>query len=60
MYVVFTNNSKMMNFLNSGKDKTPVTCQRGVYQRPCDCGKFYVEKTHQNFKKHLQLLVSWM
>ena len=54
MYVVFTNNLKIINLLNSGKDKTPVTRQRGVYQIPCDCGKFYVGRTHQNFEKHLQ------
>jgi hypothetical protein len=47
-YVVFTNNFKIMNFLNSGKDRTPVTCQRRVSQIPCDCGKYYVGRTHQN------------
>ena len=34
LYVVFTNNFKIINFLNSGKDKTLVTRQRGVYQIP--------------------------
>ena len=53
-YVVFTNNFKIMNFLNSGKDITPVTRQRGVYQIPCDCGHFYVGRTHQNLEKRLQ------
>ena len=43
---------KTINLLNSGKDKTPVTPQRGVYQIPCGCGKFYVGRTHQNFEKH--------
>ncbi|XP_065583868.1 uncharacterized protein LOC136042864 [Artemia franciscana] len=54
LYVVFTNNFKIINFLNSGKDKTPVTRQRGVYQIPCDCGKYYVGRTHQNLDKRLQ------
>ena len=54
MCVVFTNNLKIINLLNSGKDKTPVTRQRGVYQIPCDCGKFYVGRTHQIFEKRLQ------
>ena len=33
---------------------TPVTRQRGDYQIPCDCGKCYVGRTHQNFEKRLQ------
>ena len=54
LYVVFTNNFRIINFLNSGKDKTPVTRQRGVYQIPCDCGKYYVGRTHQNLEKRIQ------
>ena len=54
LYVVFINNLKIIYFLNSGKDKTPVNRQRGVYQIPSDCGKFYVGKTRQNFEKRLQ------
>ena len=54
LYVVFANNLKIINLLNSGKNKTPVTSQRGVYQIPCDCGKFYVGRTHQNFEKCLK------
>ena len=54
LYVVFTNNLKIINLLNSGKDKTPVTRQRGVHQIPCDCGKIYAGRTHQNFEKRLQ------
>ena len=54
LYVVFTNNFKIINLLNSGKDRTPVTRQRGVNQIPCDCGKFYIGRTHQNFEKRLQ------
>ena len=54
MYVLFTNNLKIINLLNSGKDKTPFTHQRGVYQIPCDCGKFDVGRTNQNFEKRLQ------
>ena len=54
LYVIFTNNLKIINLLNSGKGKTPVTRQRGFYQIPLDCGKFYVGRTHQNFEKRLQ------
>ena len=36
LYVVFTNNFKIINFLNSGKYKAPVTRQIGVYQIPSD------------------------
>ena len=53
LYLVFTNNFKITNFLNSGKDKTPVTRQRGVYQIPCDCGNYYVGRTHQNLEKRI-------
>ena len=53
MYVVFTNNFKTTNFLDSGKDKTPVTRQRGANQIPCNCGNYYVGKTHQNLEKRL-------
>ena len=42
-----------MNFLNSGKDKTPVTHQRGAYQIPCDWGNYYGGRTHQNFRKRV-------
>jgi predicted GIY-YIG superfamily endonuclease len=44
-----------MNFLNSGKDVTPVTRQRWIYQKPCGCGHFYAGRTHQNLEKRLQL-----
>ena len=54
LYVVFTNYSKIINFLNLGKDKTPITRQRGVYQIPCDCGKYYVGRTHRNLEKRLE------
>ena len=37
-----------MNLLNYGKDKTPVTRLRGVYQIPCSCGNYYIGRTHQN------------
>jgi predicted GIY-YIG superfamily endonuclease len=43
-----------MNFLHSGKDVTPVTRQRVVYQIQCDCGHFYFGRTHQNLEKRLQ------
>ena len=54
LYVVFTNHFKIINFLNSDKDKTPVTRQRGVYQIPCDCENYNVGRTHQNLEKRLQ------
>ena len=43
-----------MNFLIPGKDKTPITRQSGVYQIPCECGKYYIGKSHQNSENHLQ------
>jgi len=51
-------NFKIIIFLNSSKDKTPVTRQRGVYQISCDCGKYYVGRTHQNLEKRLQELLN--
>jgi len=54
LYNVFTNNLKITNLLNSGKDKTPVTRQRDVCQIPCDCGRFYLRRTYQNLEKRLQ------
>ena len=35
--VVFTSNLSIVNLLNSGKDKTPVTRLRGACQIPCSC-----------------------
>ena len=52
--VVFTSNLSIMNLLNSGKDKTPVTRLRGVYQIPCSCGNYYIGRTHQNLGTRLQ------
>ena len=49
--VVFTSNLSIMNFLNSGKDKTPVTRLRGVYQIPCSFGNYYIGRTHQNLEQ---------
>ena len=40
--VVFTSNLSIMNLLNFGKDKTPVTRLRGMYQIPCSCGNCYI------------------
>ena len=54
LYVVFTYNFKIIHLLNSGKDKTPVTRQRGVYQIPCVCQNYYVGRTHQDLEKRLQ------
>ena len=53
LYVVFTNNFKITNLLNFGKDKTPVTRQRSVYQISRDCGNYFADKTHQNIEKRL-------
>ena len=43
-----------MNLLNSGKDKTPMTRLRGVYQIPCSWGNYYIGRTHQNLGTRLQ------
>ena len=53
LFVLFTINFKIINLINSG-NKSPFTCQKGVYQIPCDCGKFCVGRTHQNFEKRQQ------
>ena len=52
--VVFTSNLSVMNLINSGKDKTPITRLRGVYQMPCSCGNYYIGRTHQNLGTRLQ------
>ena len=52
--VVFTSNLSLMDLLNSGKDKTPITRLRGVYQIPCSCGNYYIGQTHQNLGTRLQ------
>ena len=52
--VVFTSNLSIMNLVNSGKDKTPITRLRGVYQIPCSCGNYYIGRTHQNLGTRLQ------
>jgi len=43
-----------MSLLNSGKDKTPVTRLRRVYQIPCSCGNYYIGRTHQNLGTRLE------
>ena len=43
-----------MNLLNFGKDKTPVTRLRGMYQIPRSCGNYYIGRTHQNLGTRLQ------
>jgi len=43
-----------MHLLNSGKDKTPVTRLRGVYQIPCSCENYYIGRTNQNLGTKLQ------
>ena len=53
MRVVFIINLSIKNLLNSGKDKTPVTRIRGVYQIPCSCGNYYIGQTQQNLGTRL-------
>ena len=43
----------MASFLNSGKDRTSVGQQSGVYKIPCTCGRSYVGRTNQNLKMRL-------
>ena len=52
--VVFTSNLSIMNLVNSGKGKTPITRLRGVYQIPCSCENYYIGQTHQNLGTRLQ------
>ena len=54
LHVIFTSNLSIMNILHSGKDKTPVTRLRGVYQIPFSCGNYYIGRTHQNLGTRLQ------
>ena len=54
LLVVFTSNLSIMNLVHSGKDKTPITRLRGVYQIPCSCGNYYIGRTHQNLESRLQ------
>ena len=43
----------MASFLNSGKDRTSVEQQSGVYKIPRTCESSYVGRTNQNFKMRL-------
>ena len=43
----------LASFLNSGKDRTSVEQQSGVYKIPCTCGSSYVGRTNQNLKTRL-------
>ena len=45
---------KIINLLNSGRDKTPVAHQRGFYWILHGYGQFYIGRTRQNLKKRLQ------
>ena len=47
----FKSGQNISSWLNNGKDKVPRNIQQGVYKIPCSCGKFYVGRTQQNFKK---------
>ena len=50
MSFIFTSKLQIMDFLNSGKNKTTVTRQRMSYQIPLGCGSYYVGRTIQNLK----------
>ena len=52
--VFFTSNLSITNLFNFGKNETPVTRLRGVYQIPCSCGNYYNSRTHQNLETRLQ------
>ena len=47
----FKSSQTISFLLNNEKDKVPRKIQRGVYKIPCSCGKFYVGKTHAEFRK---------
>ena len=42
-----------LNFLNSGKDRTSVEQQSGVYKIPCTCESSCTGRTNQNLKMRL-------
>ena len=43
-----------MTLLNSDKNETPVTGQRGIFQIPSDCGNYYIGRTHHILEKRLR------
>ena len=46
--VALKGSNTLARFLNSGKDRTSVEQQSGVYKIPCTCGISYVGRTNQN------------
>ena len=51
--VALRDSNTLASFLNSGKDRTSVEQQSGVYKIPCTCGSSYVGHTNQNLKIRL-------
>lgn len=51
--VALRGSNTLASFLNSGKDRTSVEQQSGVYKIPCTCGSSYVGRTNQNLRTRL-------
>ena len=49
--VALRGSNTLASFLNSGKDRTSIEQQKGVYKIPCTCGSSYVGRTNQNLKR---------
>ena len=44
--VALRGSNNLASFLNSGKDRTSLEQQSGVYKIPCTCGSFYMGRTN--------------
>ena len=51
--VALRDSNTLASFLYSGKDRTSVEQQSGVYKIPCTCGSSYVGRKNQNLKTRL-------
>ena len=51
--VALRGSNTLVSFLNSGKDRTSVEQQSGIYKIPCTCGSSYMGRTNQNLKMRL-------
>ena len=51
--LALTGSNTLASFLNSGKARTSVEQQSGVYKIPCTSGSSYVGRTNQNLKMRL-------
>ena len=52
--VVFESNLSVMNFLNSGNDKTSYSSNNGAFQIQYSCENYCVCRTHQNLRTLVQ------